>query len=75
MSDEDSDLVRTAVALHNWCRQQRAPKGGVPLKRRAERLLEEALAQIRADGFIADESRGKLLASVAFLSEYLDMIR
>ena len=69
------DLVRSVVALQVLCKRQRTPKGGVALKRRAERLLGEALKAIEADGFVSDESKENLLQSVAILSEYLDLIR
>jgi len=69
------ELVRSVVALYEWCKRQRTPKGGVALKRRAERLLGEALKALEADGFVSDESRDNLLQSVALYSEYLDLIR
>jgi len=69
------DLVRSVAALHQWCKRQRTPKGGVALKRRAERLLGEALKAIEADGLVSDESRENLLQSLALFSEYLDLIR
>lgn len=68
-------LVRSAVALREFCIRQRAPKGGAPLVRKAERLLGEALGAINADGFASQESNEKLLTSVAVFSEYLDLIR
>ena len=69
------DVVRSAVALHELCKRQRTPKGGVALKRRAERLLGEALKAIEAEGFVSDESRDNLLHAVAVFSEYVDLIR
>ena len=68
-------LVRSVVALLQWCKRQRTPKGGVALKRQAERLLGEALKAIEAEGFVSEESTENLHHSMALLAEYLDLIR
>ena len=68
-------LVRTVVSTYEWCKRQRAPKGGALLLRQARRLLGQAVSEIEQSSSMSHESREKLLHTLAVLGEFLDLIR
>ncbi len=72
---EDDRLARTIADMIEFCKRHRAPKGGAALKRQAERLLSEALETRSAERVSSKDSHDKLLASLAYLAEYLDLLR
>lgn len=75
-SNANLRLVRSVIsALDEWCRSNRAPRGGAELKHEVELVLEECLVVMDRSGHVDSELSENLHKALAKYADYLERIR